>query len=115
MFLGIAVTNKEVEKGTDATLTCTVSGLTEQATIEWRSVSDGSALTSDTTNYVIGGAGFTISTNSQESILTVKAVSNTADNTFYCVVTSTEWAKTNVESPVVLNVFGMFYQIYVIL
>lgn len=109
IYLGIAVTNKEVEKDKDATLTCTVSGLTEQATIEWKSSQGGPALISDDTNYAIGGAGFDSPSNTQESILTVKAVANTADNTFYCAITSTEWAKTNEESPVILNVFGMFY------
>ena len=109
IYLGIAVTNKEVEKDTDATLTCTVSGLSVAATIEWRSVSGGSNLADDATNYDVGGAGFDILSNSQQSILSVKAVANTADDTFYCVVTSTEWAKPNEETPVVLDVFGMFY------
>ena len=106
--LGIVYTDKEVEKDADATLTCTVSGLSVAATIEWRSVSGGSALISDNTNYDIGGAGFSDSTNEQESILTVKAAANTADSILYCTVTSAEWAKTNVETPVVLDVFGTF-------
>ena len=108
IYLGIAVTNKEVEKDIDATLTCTLSGLPAEATIVWKSSPGGSALVSGTTNYDIGGAGFTSSTNSQESIITVKAVANTADSIFYCTVTSAEWAKTDVETPVILNVFGMF-------
>ena len=112
--LGIIVTNTEVEKDTDGTLTCTVSGLTEQATIEWKSSPGGSAIISDDTNYVIGGTGFDSLSNSQQSTLTVKAVSTTADKTFYCAVTSTEWNLTDEETPVVLNVFGMFYYLTVL-
>ena len=82
-----------------------MSGLTQTVTIEWKSIPGGSALISDDTNYVIGGAGF--DSGQYESILTVKAIANTADQTYYCAVTSSEWAKTNDETHVVLNVFGM--------
>ena len=95
-------------------MTCTVSGLTEQATIEWKSSPGGSALNSDDTNYVIGGTGFDSLSNSQMSTLTVKAAANTADNIFYCAVTSTEWNLADEKTPVVLNVFGMFYYLTVL-
>ena len=105
----MTVTHKEVEKGKDATVACTVAGVTVEPTIVWKS-STGSALSSDTTNYdVTGGTGFKADTNTHESTLTVKAAANTVDATFSCVVTSAEWAKTNEENVVNVKVLGMYF------
>ena len=79
--------------------------MTAAATIVWKN-SDGTDLSSDSTNYAIGGTGFTSGTNSHESILTVKAAKNDADAVYSCLVTSAEWAKTNEENTVNLKVLG---------
>ena len=108
---GVAVVEKEVLKGTQAILTCTVSGLSVAATIAWKSTSGGTDL-ADGDNYAIGGTGFEVSSNSQQSTLTVKVAANTADTPFYCTVTSTEWAKDKVETTVNMKVFGRLYMFF---
>ena len=107
----VAVVEKEVLKATEAILTCTVSGLTLEATIAWKSTSGGTDL-ADGSDYAIGGTGFELSTNSQQSTLTVKAGTNTADTPFYCAVTSTEWAKDKDETTVNMKIFGRLYMCF---
>ena len=104
---GLAVTNREVEKSTAATLSCTVTGLTEAATVVWKSSAGGSDIDSDNTK--AGDSRFVSSTNSQEFTLEVATSVTTDDATYYCAVTSTEWSKTDEENAVVLNVFGVYF------
>lgn len=104
----MTVTHKEVEKDTEATLTCTISGLWTTATIVWRSRKGGPDLKNDE-NFTLGGTGYVESTKNQQSTLTVKAAVNTADHIYYCTVTSMEWRKVEEENPVHLNVFGMCF------
>ena len=100
-------TNKELEAGTDATVSCVISGLTQQldAVVWSKDGTDVTTLTEDNSYVVSTG---TYSSNSQTTTLTVKAGVNTADSTYTCVITSNEWLETDKETPVVLNVFGNF-------
>ena len=97
--------NKEVESNTDATISCVVTGVTQQLdTIVWtKSGTDVTTLTEDNSYVVSAG---TYGSNSQTTTLTVKAAVNTADSTYTCVITSNEWLQTNKQTTVVLNVFG---------
>ena len=99
--------HKEVESGTDATVTCVVTGITQQLnSVVWtKSGTDVTTLSED--NLYVVSAG-TYGSNSQTTTLTVKAAVNTADSTYTCVITSNEWLETNKETPVFLNVFGKF-------
>ena len=106
----VAVTNREVEKSTAATLSCTVTGLTEAARLTWKSSAGGSDIDSD--NTAARDSGFVSSTNSQEFTLTVATSVTTADATYYCAVTSTEWSKSDEENAVVLNVFGVYFSFF---
>ena len=100
----IESTNKELEIGTDATVSCIISGITQQLNaVLW--TKDGTDVTtlSEDNSYVVSAG--TYGSNSQTTTLTVKAAVNTADSTFTCVITSNEWLVSNRETNVVLNVF----------
>ena len=101
----IQPTSKEVESGTDATLTCSVTGVTKEldAVVWTKDGTDVTKLTEDNSYVVSVG---TYGSNSQTTVLTVKAAVNTADSTYTCVITSNEWLVTNQETSVILNVFG---------
>ena len=96
-------TDKEVEAGTDATLTCIVTGIGEQLNaVTWRK--DGTDVTTlSGDNYVVSAG--TWGSNSQTTTLTVKAAANTADSTYTCAITSDEWLQTNKQTDVILSVF----------
>lgn len=103
----VAKTDKEVGKDTAATLACTVSGLTEAATVIWRSVSEGDDIADDDKFKAAAGT-FAEGTNSQEFTLAVKASETTADKQYFCAVTSAEWLKTEAETAVDLKVLGAY-------
>ena len=95
--------NKEVESGTDATISCIITGITKNLdSVIWKkSGTDVTALSGS--NYVVSAG--TYGSNSQTTTLTVKADANTADSTYTCAITSNEWLETNKETTVILNVF----------
>ena len=97
-------TNKEVERGTDATISCIVTGISRQLdTVVWtKGGADVTTLTEDNSYVVSAG---TYGSNSQTTTLTVKAAVNTADSTFTCSITASEWDSTETRD-VTLNVFG---------
>ena len=92
-----------MESGTDTTISCVVSGITQQLdTVIWRK--DGTDVTSlSGSNYAISAG--TYGSKSQTTTLTVKAAVNTADSTYTCAIASNEWLVSNRETTVVLNVF----------
>ena len=95
--------NKEVKSDTDATISCVINGLTKKLdNIVW--TKDGTDVTElSPDNYVVSPG--TYGSNSQTTILTVKAAANTADSTYTCVITSDEWLQTNKETAVALEIF----------
>ena len=103
---GVRPANIEVLAGADATLSCVITGVTQQLnTVVWRK--SGTDVTSlSGSNYVVSAG--TYGSNSQTTTLTVKAAANTADSIYTCVVSSTEWEITNRETNVALNVFGKY-------
>ena len=95
--------NKEVEKDTDATVSCVITGISRKldAVVWTKDGTDVTALSAD--NYIVSPG--TYDSNSQTTTLTVKAAANTADSTFSCVITSDEWLQTNKATTVSLQVF----------
>ena len=96
--------SKEVESESDATISCVITGITQELDgVEWKK--DGTDVTTlSGSNYVVSPG--TYDSNSQTTTLTVKAAANTADSTYTCVITSDEWELTNSENTVALDVFG---------
>ena len=103
-ILDVAATNKEVESGVDASISCVVTGITKELdAVIWNK--DGTDVTSlPGSNYVVSPG--TYDSISQTTTLTVKAAANTADSTYTCVITSDEWQETLKETTVALNVFS---------
>ena len=102
---GVEPINKEVESSTDATISCVITGITEQLdSVVWtKSGTDVTTLSED--NLYVVSAG-TYGSNSQTTTLTVKAAVNTADSTYTCVITSNEHDESNKPTSVALLVFG---------
>ena len=99
--------NKEVLAGTDTSISCVISGITQQLdNVVW--TKDGTDVTtlSEDNSYVVSAG--TYGSNSQTTTLTVKAAVNTADSTYTCVITSNEHRETNKPTSVTLNVFSKF-------
>ena len=105
-FADVQPIQKEVEGGTDATISCIVTGITRRLdSVVWRK--DGTEVTTlSEDNYVLSAG--TYGSNSQTTTLTVKAAANTVDSTYTCDITSNEWEVTNKETEVILNVFGEY-------
>ena len=89
-----------MEQGTDAIISCVVDSISATATVAWTD-SQGTAVSSDTTNYAIVTG--TLDTDKQTTTLTVKAVANTEDTTYTCEFTIDG---SSIEAAVNLNVFG---------
>ena len=104
---GVDKTDKEIGKDTAATLSCTVTGLTEAATVIWISATGGDSIADDDKYKATDGA-YTEASNSQEFVLAVKASETTADKQYFCAVTSAEWLKVKAETAVDLKVFGTY-------
>ena len=100
-------TSKEVEQGTDVTLSCVVDNISEEVTVSWTD-SDSGEVASDTTNYEIDTG--TYNANEQTTTLTVKAVSNTEDTTYYCVITNSTDSSSIGSAVVTLNVFSKYFR-----
>jgi hypothetical protein len=96
--------NKEIEAGSESTISCRVTGITKQLdAVSW--TKDGiDVKTLSESNYVVTDGNY--ESNSQTTTLTVKAAANTADSIYSCVISSDEHLETDKTTPVALNVFG---------
>ena len=101
---GVQPINKEVEISTEATVSCVVTGITQQLdTVVWtKDGTDVTTLTEDNSYVVSAG---TYGSNSQTTTLTVKAKVNTADSKYTCVITSNEHQVTDKGTMAMLNIF----------
>lgn len=100
--------NKEVLEVTDTTISCVVSGITQQLDrVVW--TKDGTDVTTLPGNdYEVSEGTFTTITNSQTTTLIVRAAANTADATYTCVITSDENLIQDRGTFVSLDVFCKF-------
>ena len=108
LSLDVVPSDVEKERGRDMTLTCVVSGISQQLdSVVWKlqatPVTDLSSTTYTVTEGIYDG-----STNSQTSILVVSAIGNTVDSVYKCVITSDEWLQTDYETVITQRIFGMF-------
>ena len=95
--------SKEILEETDATVSCVISGITQQLdSVVWKK-DEKDVRTFSGGNYIVSTG--TYSSNSQTTTLTVKAGVNTADSTYSCVITSNEHQETDKATAVTLNVF----------
>ena len=99
--------NREQKEGSQATISCKVTGLTKVLDeVKWKK-SDGTEITSDNTDgFVIdtGNSGF--SGNTQTTTLTVPAYQTDQDKTYNCLITSNEHDAVDKITTVNLKIFS---------
>ena len=102
--------DKEVKTGTDATISCVISGITQAVqSVVWKTSSSTNVVTDDSTNYVQNDGSYQSASNSQTTELTVKAAKTDQDVSYTCVITANEWGGASPKPTIVnLNVFGKF-------
>ena len=97
--------HSEVLKGTGATISCVVSGLTKKLDgVAWQKP-DGTAITDGGQDGYAIDQG-TYEDHKQTTILTVPAAADRADSVFTCVISSDEHVKSEDKTNVQLNVFS---------
>ena len=109
IFPGVQAVNKEQPKSTEATISCTVTGLTQKLDgVKWTRADD--------TQIESGTGGFTIDTgeagfagDAQTTILTVPTTETDQDKTYKCLITSTEHGETDKSTTVHLKVFSKLF------
>ena len=106
-FSDIQPVNKEVEAGTDTTISCLITGISRHVeTVTWKK--DGTDVSSlSESNYIVSVGAY--ESDSQNTTLTVSGAANTADSMYTCAITSNEWSQVDQEATVVLNVFGRLF------
>ena len=99
--------HSEVLKGTKATISCVVTGLTKKLdAVAWEKPSSGGAITNDVDGYKIEVGTYQESSHSQTTILTVPVAATGADSVFTCVITSNEHKKTADKTDVNSSIFS---------
>ena len=99
--------NQEQLTGTEAVISCTVTGLTTSLdSVTWRRSSDHLDVTTGVDGYTSAEGSFDSDTKSQTTTLTVGGPQNDADATYKCIVESNEHGKTAETTTVHLKVFG---------
>jgi t-SNARE complex subunit (syntaxin) len=99
--------HSEVLKGTKATISCVVTGLTKQLDeVVWEKPSSGGKIANNVEDYKIEVGTYQESSHSQTTILTIPPTANGADAVFTCVITSSEHKKTGNKIDVNSNVFS---------
>ena len=108
VLTGVSAVNNEVLSGTDAVISCKITGITEAITVKWINSDndDVTTVTDASLKYTVDIGTFNEVTFSQTTTLTVKAAENTEDRIISCQITSTEWNKSDDSTDVELNVFG---------
>ena len=93
-----------MEINTDASISCIITGITEQLdSVVW--TKDGIDVTTlSDSNYIVTPGIYSF--NSQTTLLTVKADANTADSTYTCAITTNESIPSYREAIVALKVFS---------
>ena len=101
--------NKEQLTGTEATISCTVAGLTQALTaVKWTTSANADVMSLD--------KGYTVEAGSlegaaQTTTLTIPTDKNTDDATYSCVFSSTEHGVTDQKTEVSSKVFSKFFKI----
>ena len=91
--------DRSISTAKDQTITCSISGLSQDTPVTWIGPDNNEILTSDTNNYVIDQGSYVL--GSKDSTLTIKTgkiASLTSGDVFKCKLKSSLYA---VNSPVV--------------
>ena len=106
-FSEVEAKNSEVLTNTQATISCVVSGITQQLnTVTWEKPDGAGAITHTQEGFLVDVGTYNSGTKSQTTILTIPADKNIADNIYTCVITSNEHGVTSQKTGVNSNVFS---------
>ena len=101
---GVTATHTEVKSGTDATISCVITGITSQVTVEW--LGPSGIIRSDA-NYTPHPGTYETTDNTQTATLEVKGDAVTDDRIFTCRVKSGTFSESpSANTEVQLNVYG---------
>ena len=104
LISAVEAKHSEVLKGTQATISCVVTGLTKALdAVAWQKP-DGAPITDQQDGYEIAEGSY--ADHKQTTILTVPADADRTDSVFTCVITSTEHGISAERTDVNLNVFS---------
>ena len=102
----VEAVDKEQLTGTVATLSCTVTGLTQKLDgVKWTK-SDNTEITSGADNFIIDTGDGSFNVDTRTTTLTVPAIQNNIDTTYNCLITSSEHGETDKKTVVNLKVFS---------
>ena len=104
----MAAGNQEQLTDTEATISCVVSGLTKALNgVTWKT-SGGVDVTTGKAGFTSKAGDFVAGTKSQTTTLTVAGDQNKKDETYECIVSSTEHGVTDQSTTVHLKVFSKY-------
>ena len=102
-FSEVAGTDDDVEKGSAGTVTCVISGITEQVTVVFSDGSDDISTVTEVTT--VDQGSYASDTNTQTATLVVNNVQ--ADASYTCTVTSGQYSDSAGHATVVsIKMFG---------
>ena len=101
--------NKEQLTGTEASISCTITGLTKKLdNVKW-TTSDDAAISSGQSGFTfVDGEFDNTAGGSQTTILTISGAQNNGDTTYNCLITSVEHVETDKKTVVMLKTFSKF-------
>ena len=107
-FSGLTPVSQDSLKGTEAKISCIVTGLTKILdAVKWAKSND-SPITNDSNGFTIV-EGTLSDAGSQTTILTVPGTENGQDTEYKCLVTSLEHAKVEEVTTATVEVFGKIF------
>ena len=99
--------HSEVLIGTQATISCVMTGLTKALDkVTWGKPNSGGLIIDGTDGFVIDVGTYNDETNSQTTILTIPGAQNTADASYTCAIQSDEHGKQSEKIEVMSKVFS---------
>ena len=105
-FSAVTAGNKEQKNGSQAVISCKVTGLTTVLNgVKWTK-SDNSEITSGVDSFVIDTGNSSFSGDTQTTTLTVPAYQTDRDETYICLITSNEHGGTEKSTTVYLKVLS---------
>lgn len=102
--------HSEVLKGTEATISCVVTGLTKKLDkVKWEKPNSGGEITNGTDGYKIDQGQYKGDSHTQTTVLTIPKSQNKADAGYTCVIHSNEHKKSEERIAVQSNVFSEYW------
>jgi hypothetical protein len=99
--------HSEVLRGSEATISCVVSGLTKKLDeVKWEKPNSGGEITDGTDGYKIDQGTYDGDSHTQTTVLTIPESQNTEDAVYTCVIQSEEHEKSEERKDVQSNVFS---------